>query len=225
MLPLPGTPAEARLGGGSAAATTTTGRAPASEGDDAATMRLDMGDLARMRQVPPDGAGPADQAGDAGGAGAPVDGAPAGDGARAPAGQAPAGQAPGGQAPVAQGQAPVGQGPAGGPPPAGQAPGRPPAGPPPGGPPGGAPPPPPPASQPEEEAVDDTAREAVAGLDDEVLVIDEEPLFHLGRCSYLYGREVIPLPVSEAVELGFTGCSWCTPVASLSGPRSADSRR
>jgi len=73
--------------------------------------------------------------------------------------------------------------------------------------------------------VDDTALQAVAGLDDEVLVIDEEPLFHLGRCSYLYGREVIPLPASEAVELGFTGCSWCTPVAALTGPRSADSRR
>ncbi|HWN28109.1 MAG TPA: hypothetical protein VNP37_14170 [Actinomycetospora sp.] len=200
-LPLPGTPAEARLGVAAAGARPAAADAPSgpprggpyADGDDAATTRLDMADLARMRQVPADGAGrPAEADGNG------ASGAPAGQGQAA---QAPAGAPPGR--------------PAGGPPPAGA----------PGGPPGGAPPPPPPASQPEEETVDDTALQAVAGLDDEVLVIDEEPLFHLGRCSYLYGREVIPLPASEAVELGFTGCSWCTPVAALTGPRSADSRR
>jgi hypothetical protein len=122
---------------------------------------------------------------------------------------------------MGQGQGgPTGQSGPGGPAGQGGPGGRPPGGPPP----GAAPPPPPPAAQPEEEVVDDAARQAVAGIDEEVLVIDEEPLFHLGRCSYLYGREVIPLPASEAVELGFTGCSWCTPVASLTGA-SADSRR
>lgn len=87
------------------------------------------------------------------------------------------------------------------------------------------PPPPPPATEPDEEQIDDAAREAVGRLDDEVLVIDEEPLFHLGRCRYLYGREVIPLPASEALELGFSGCSWCTPVAALTEQRGADTRR
>jgi hypothetical protein len=168
-----------------------------------------MADLARTRQDP---AGNTGRPAEADGNGAA--GAPAGQGQQGQHGQP--GQGRPGQGP------PPGR-PAGGPPPGG-APGGP------GGAPGGAappppPPPPPPASQPEEETVDDTTLQAVSGLDDEVLVIDEEPLFHLGRCSYLYGREVIPLPASEAVELGFTGCSWCTPVAALTGPRSADSRR
>ena len=212
-LPMPGTPAEARLGGGRAptGAPSTPGGTPSRGapgqpgGDEAATTRLDMNDLARMRQVQADGAAPAGRP-DAGAA----NGGP-------PPGQPPQGPPPG-QSP--QGQPPQGAGrPPGGPPPGGPA-----GGPPPGGAPS-APPPPPPASQPEEEVVDDAARQAMAEHDDEVLVIDEEPLFHLGRCSYLYGREVIPLPASEAVELGFTGCSWCTPVAALTGPRSADTRR
>ena len=215
-LPMPGTPAEARLGGGPArtGAPSTPGGTPSRGapgqpgGDEAATTRLDMNDLARMRQVQADGAPPAGRS-DAGAA----NGGP-------PPGQPPQGP------PRVRRRPPQGQPPQGaGRPPGGPPPGGPPAGgPPPGGAPS-APPPPPPASQPEEEVVDDAARQAMAEHDDEVLVIDEEPLFHLGRCSYLYGREVIPLPASEAVELGFTGCSWCTPVAALTGPRSADTRR
>ena len=73
--------------------------------------------------------------------------------------------------------------------------------------------------------MDAAALGRVSSLDDEVVVIDEEPRFHLGRCSYLYGRETIPLPVSEAVELGFTGCAWCGPVQALSEQRGVDSRR
>lgn len=102
---------------------------------------------------------------------------------------------------------------------------RPPPGAPPFPPPGAAPPPPPAAEEPDEEQPDAAAVEAVSTLDDEVLVIDEQPRFHLGRCSYLYGREVVPLPVGEALELGFTGCSWCRPVRALAEQHSADSRR
>ncbi len=92
---------------------------------------------------------------------------------------------------------------------------------------GGAPPrggPPARAPEPEDENPDAASLEIVAIRVDEVLVIDEEPHFHLGRCGYLFGREVIPLPVSEALELGFGGCSWCAPVRTLA-EQHADSRR
>jgi hypothetical protein len=91
-----------------------------------------------------------------------------------------------------------------------------------GGPPRGGPPPR--APQPEDENPDQATLDAVVTRVDEVLVIDEEPHFHLGRCGYLFGREVIPLPVSEALELGFAGCSWCEPVRGLA-EQHADSRR
>jgi hypothetical protein len=84
---------------------------------------------------------------------------------------------------------------------------------------------PPAPDEPDEETPDDADLSAVAARDDEVVVIDEEPLFHLDRCGYLYGKEVIPLPVSEAIDLGFTGCSWCAPVTTLAEQTGADSRR
>lgn len=92
---------------------------------------------------------------------------------------------------------------------------------------GGAPVTPPPmrAPEPEDETPDAASLDVVVARVDEVLVIDEEPHFHLGRCGYLFGREVIPLPVSEAIELGFAGCSWCSPVRSLAEQHGADSRR
>jgi hypothetical protein len=80
------------------------------------------------------------------------------------------------------------------------------------------------APEPEDENPDAASLEVVAVRVDEVLVIDEEPHFHLGRCGYLFGREVIPLPVSEALELGFAGCSWCSPVRALA-EQHADIRR
>jgi hypothetical protein len=55
----------------------------------------------------------------------------------------------------------------------------------------------------------------VALLPDEVLVIDEQPRYHLTGCRALASRPTIPLPVREAVELGFTPCAWCTPDRSL----------
>jgi hypothetical protein len=180
MLPLPGSPAETRLGG-TPAAGGGAGLRPGSRGsgaDDSATTRLDVDDLARVRRTRAPSGGT-----DAGPAGAPNG---------TPTAPPPAQQAAGASSPVRQGPPP---------------------------------PPPPPAAEPGEEQVDDSTREAVARLDDEVLVIDEEPLFHLGRCRYLYGREVIGLPASEALELGFGGCSWCTPVAALSEQRGADTRR
>jgi hypothetical protein len=62
-----------------------------------------------------------------------------------------------------------------------------------------------------EEQRDPAAAELVATLPDEVVVIDEQPRYHLTDCRALAAKPVIPLPVREAVELGFTPCGWCTP--------------
>jgi hypothetical protein len=65
----------------------------------------------------------------------------------------------------------------------------------------------------------DAAR--VARMTAEVLVIDGRPRYHLTGCVHLLGRESEPLPVGEAVELGFTPCSRCEPDSALL----ADARR
>jgi hypothetical protein len=59
----------------------------------------------------------------------------------------------------------------------------------------------------------DVAR--LAGLDDEVRVVDGHPRFHLADCPHLVGRADEPLPVAEAVDLGFTPCGRCAPVSAL----------
>lgn len=65
----------------------------------------------------------------------------------------------------------------------------------------------------------DAAR--VARMSTDVLVIDGRPRYHLPGCVHLLGRESEPLPVGEAVELGFTPCSLCEPDSALL----ADARR
>jgi hypothetical protein len=57
----------------------------------------------------------------------------------------------------------------------------------------------------------------LAQRDDEVLVVDGRPRYHLESCSHLAGRDAQPLPVSEAVELGFTGCAECAAATTLLG--------
>ncbi len=73
-----------------------------------------------------------------------------------------------------------------------------------------------PDGAPPEEPRDADAAALVAGVDDEVLVVDELPRYHLAGCRSLIGIPVIPLPAREAVELGFTPCAWCTPDRMLS---------
>jgi hypothetical protein len=51
----------------------------------------------------------------------------------------------------------------------------------------------------------------VARMSNDVLVIDGRPRYHLAGCVHLLGRESEPLPVQEAVELGFTPCGLCEP--------------
>ena len=59
-----------------------------------------------------------------------------------------------------------------------------------------------PDGAPPEEPHDGDAAALVAGLDDEVLVVDEHPRYHLDGCPSLGNSPVIPLPAREAVELG-----------------------
>ncbi|WP_214369439.1 hypothetical protein [Pseudonocardia sp. H11422] len=85
-------------------------------------------------------------------------------------------------------------------------------------------PPPVPNAEPPEEQRDAAAAALVAGLNDEVVVIDELPRYHVPGCRSLPGRPIIPLPVREAVELGFTPCGWCTPDRVLSSRHPAAAR-
>jgi hypothetical protein len=81
-----------------------------------------------------------------------------------------------------------------------------------------------PDGAPPEEPRDADAAALVAGLDDEVLVVDELPRYHLAGCRSLAASPVIPLPAREAVELGFTPCAWCTPDRALSARHRAPVR-
>jgi hypothetical protein len=65
----------------------------------------------------------------------------------------------------------------------------------------------------------DAAR--VARMSADVLVIDGRPRYHVAGCVHLLGRAFEPLPVSEAVELGFSPCGLCEPDSALL----ADARR
>jgi len=62
-------------------------------------------------------------------------------------------------------------------------------------------------------SLDDADR--IAALTREVFVIDGRPRYHLANCVHLFGRESEPLPVGEAVELGFTPCALCEPDLNL----------
>jgi len=68
----------------------------------------------------------------------------------------------------------------------------------------------PPAQQ---TAPADAAR--IARMSAPVIVIDGRPRYHKPGCVHLLGRDSEPLPVSEAVELGFTPCGVCEPDSTL----------
>jgi hypothetical protein len=71
------------------------------------------------------------------------------------------------------------------------------------------------AAEPGEEPTDASDLLVVAGLSAEVRVVDEHPRYHLATCVWLANRPTIPLPVSEARQLGFTPCARCGPDAML----------
>ncbi len=75
------------------------------------------------------------------------------------------------------------------------------------------------ADDPDDEPLPQAVKPAdavrVAQLDDEVVVVDGRPRYHMADCTHLTGRLTDPLPVSEAVELGFSPCGLCRPVDRL----------
>ncbi|MEU6861342.1 hypothetical protein AB0B28_21015 [Glycomyces sp. NPDC046736] len=71
------------------------------------------------------------------------------------------------------------------------------------------------ADEPTEQRMSSVESAALMRLDTEVAVVDGRPRFHHTACSHLHGREHEPLPVAEALELGFTPCGLCEPVSRL----------
>lgn len=71
------------------------------------------------------------------------------------------------------------------------------------------------AGEPGEEDVLVTDLLVMVDLDDEVLVVDEHPYYHLAGCRLLDGRTTVPLPMVEARTDGFTPCAACRPVRHL----------
>jgi hypothetical protein len=78
---------------------------------------------------------------------------------------------------------------------------------------------PPDEPAPQQVSAADAAR--VGRMQTDVLVVDGRPRYHLPGCVHLLGRESEPLPVGEAIDLGFTPCSLCEPDSALL----ADARR
>jgi hypothetical protein len=68
---------------------------------------------------------------------------------------------------------------------------------------------------PAEEETDAADLLVVCELEDEVLVVDEHPRYHLAGCGWLGSRAVEQLAASEARSLGFTPCARCGPDAEL----------
>jgi len=65
------------------------------------------------------------------------------------------------------------------------------------------------------EEVEVTDLLIIVDLTDEVLVVDEHPRYHVADCTWLTGRETIPLPLDEARTDGFTPCAVCSPDRTL----------
>jgi len=72
-----------------------------------------------------------------------------------------------------------------------------------------------PLDEPAEEEVDIADVLTVIDLDVPVLVVDLRPRYHLAGCAHIRNWEIIPIPVNEAREDGFTPCGLCRPDAAL----------
>ncbi|GAB7037847.1 MULTISPECIES: hypothetical protein [Catenuloplanes] len=78
-----------------------------------------------------------------------------------------------------------------------------------------------PEDEPEPQLVPAAETARVARMTADVYVVDGRPRYHLAGCVHLMDKEAEPLPVNEAVELGFTPCGLCEPDSALL----ADARR
>lgn len=74
-----------------------------------------------------------------------------------------------------------------------------------------------PADEPPAELLLASEEAVLSHRDDEVLVVDGRPRYHLTGCPHLNDKSSEPLPVAEAVELGFTPCSRCAVATTLLG--------
>jgi hypothetical protein len=69
--------------------------------------------------------------------------------------------------------------------------------------------------EPSEEGSSAADAAATGDLDEQVLVVDERPRYHLRTCAWLGDRKTVSLPLREARELGFTPCAMCSPNTTL----------
>jgi hypothetical protein len=74
-----------------------------------------------------------------------------------------------------------------------------------------------PPGEPPPQLVSPADAALVARMDATVLVVDGRPRYHRAGCGFLRGRPTEPLPVSTAVQLGFTPCGRCEPDTALVG--------
>ncbi len=72
-----------------------------------------------------------------------------------------------------------------------------------------------PPDEPRPQRVQPADAVRVSRMAADVLVVDGRPRYHLADCPHLEGRESEPIPVAEAVDLGFTPCGLCRPVDRL----------
>jgi hypothetical protein len=72
-----------------------------------------------------------------------------------------------------------------------------------------------PPDEPPEEDVSAPDALRVVDVEDEVMVVDGRPRYHLASCPHLSGKQAVPLSRLEAREAGFTPCSLCAPDASF----------
>lgn len=70
-----------------------------------------------------------------------------------------------------------------------------------------------PETDPGEEETTAADIAVLADLEDEVVVVDEHPRYHLTTCVWLGTRDTIPIGIGEARQLGFTPCDRCGPDA------------
>jgi hypothetical protein len=68
-----------------------------------------------------------------------------------------------------------------------------------------------PPDEPTPQIVPPAVAARVARLDTEVQVVDGRPRYHVPGCVHLLGRDSEPIPVNEAIDLGFTPCGLCEP--------------
>ncbi|HEY2763880.1 MAG TPA: hypothetical protein VGJ13_07680 [Pseudonocardiaceae bacterium] len=79
-------------------------------------------------------------------------------------------------------------------------------------------------ADPAEEDTEPADLLVVLDSSDEVLVVDEQPRYHLARCRWPDPAKTERLPVREARELGFVPCDSCRPDVEIADRHRAETR-